>query len=207
MHGMSSTQDPVPTSEWILPKRKRTHLPDHDYAAAGAYFVTVCTHGRECRFGDVVNGLIRLNAIGEVVATVWQDIPRHFPNVGTDEFILMPNHLHGILIFFGHEDDPATESRPPRARMPGPKRASLASIIGAFKSSASRHINAATSARISPLWQRGYYDHVVRSDDALDRVREYIRNNPLSWALDEDNPSKHVVHPSRHTTVNPGLDD
>lgn len=143
--------------------RKPLRLSGHDYAAPGAYFVTLVTVDRRALFGDVVDGQVRLNAVGETVARTWRDMPAHYRNIALDEFIVMPNHFHGVIVL-----------------ELGNLRA-LPHLVGAFKRISAR-------AAGQNLWHRSYHDRIVRDERELAAVREYIVNNPAQWALDEENP-------------------
>lgn len=180
-------------------RRRSLRLKDYDYAQAGTYFVTVCTQNRECLFGEVVEGEVQLNEIGRMVASVWQAIPDHYPHVVTDEFVVMPNHMHGILFF----DHPAVGAGlvPALEGSIDPNRATtrvaptmLGDVVGAFKSRATvGYIQGVKNCGWPPfagrVWQRNYYEHVIRNEDDLARIREYIASNPLQWALDRENPA------------------
>jgi putative transposase len=147
------------------PKRKSSRLRDYDYASVGAYFVTACTRGRACLFGAIVADTMRLNRLGKIAEACWAGLPRHLPAVTLDAFVVMPNHIHGIvwLTRAGHA--------PP-----------LPFVIGSFKSAASRRVG-------ERLWQRGFYDRVIRDEQELRALRQYIADNPLKWAIDRENPS------------------
>lgn len=147
------------------PKRKSPRLHAYDYATAGAYFVTVCVRNRACRLGLVEADEMKLGRLGRVVEECWLEIPLHFPAVALDAFVVMPNHIHGILWLSraGHA--------PPLHR-----------VVGSFKSAASR-------ATGHSLWQRSFYDRVVRNDEELRALREYVEENPLRWVVDLENPA------------------
>jgi len=170
-----------------LPVRRSVRLRGFDYRAKGAYFITICTRNRECLLGSVVSDNIVLSPIGEVVAAAWHAIPRHFPTVELGAFIVMPNHVHGILVLRDVGAKHASPLHlPPRGTSPG----SLAAILQSFKSAASRGVNQQQGTPGRKLWQRGFYDHVIRDDEELNRLRRCIEDNLLRWALDEENPSK-----------------
>jgi putative transposase len=250
-------------AEPVLPQRRSLRLRGYDYAQAGAYFVTICTQNRVCLFGDVVAGEMRLNDSGRLVAQCWQDIPSRFPNAALDEFVVMPNHLHGIIVIVraqfiaphdrgamnagamdsGAMDSGAMDSgamgsgvtgsgvtgsgainraptggngasnvgaqfiAPVGAINHAPTGGNGASDVGAqfiapvgainraptvgdmvraFKAVATRMLRQAQYPSFA--WQRNYYEHIIRSEDDLARIREYIANNPLQWALDRENP-------------------
>jgi REP element-mobilizing transposase RayT len=175
-------------------------LPEYDYRQPGSYFVTICTHDRECLLGSVEEGIVTISSVGQIVEKCWLDIPEHFSNVQLlDEHIIMPNHTHGIINILDCEcrgqafadqissepsiihanASPRFTDNPPNR---GTKAGSLAAIIQNFKSITSRQVN-----KIMPctLWQRGYYEHVIRNDQALAEIREYIASNPWNWQTDE----------------------
>jgi len=157
-------------------------LRGYDYSLPGLYFVTICTKNRVCHFGDVVNGEMNLSPIGDIVADEWQKTPQVRTNVQLDEWIVMPNHLHGI-IWITHTVE--TERRPvstPSRLQPN----SLGSIIGQIKSICTKRIRAAGFADFD--WQERFHDEIIRNERALDAVRAYIINNPANWDKDKDNP-------------------
>jgi len=178
----------------VLPARRSIRLRDYDYRSAGAYFVTVCAEGRRCLFGGVGDGSMQLSADGELVRRCWQEVPSHFPAVELDEWQIMPNHLHGILLI---TQGPASEApsslhRPQtnRPRPPSPRAGSLAVIVGSFKAAATRAIRGRIGQPSAAVWQSNYYEHVIRNEDSLNRIREYVTTNPLRWQLDRENPSR-----------------
>ena len=115
---------------------------------------------------------------------VWQDLPRHFPGIDLDAFVVMPNHVHGILILHGR----GTACRAPTMAFGQPVPGSIATIVRSFKAAATRGVNLLRGTPGAPVWQRGYYEHIIRSSGELDRLRAYIETNPLRWALDRENP-------------------
>jgi len=146
-------------------------LAEYDYAQAGAYFVTICTRNHACLFGRVLDGEALLNAAGETVAGCWDEIPDHFSHVELDAFVVMPNHVHGVLLF-GEESGRADE--PGRAGHARP----LHVVVGSFK--------AAVSRRLGAVWQRSYWERVVRTEEELDQIRAYIEDNPRRWLDDPE---------------------
>ena len=183
------------TKEPDIRRRRSVRLRDYDYASAGAYFVTICTHGRACLFGDVLDGEMCLNGYGRIVLEEWLRTEVIRQEVALDVFQVMPNHVHGIVLFQpeGPAISYAAESgnvvgahgRAPLRRAPR----SLGSLIAGFKSSATRRINETRGAPGAPVWQRNYYEHVIRSEDELDRVRAYTQGNPGKWSEDVENPA------------------
>jgi len=161
--------------------RLSIRLKGYDYAQAGAYFITVCTQNRESAFGCVDDGDMRLNDAGRMVRSVWEGLPDRFPEMQLDAFVVMPNHVHGIAVFVGAGlalpgENGAASSAP-----------TLGDVVRAFKSLSAIHVNR-LFMRSGSLWQRNYYEHVIRNERELDKIREYIATNPLRWALDRENP-------------------
>jgi putative transposase len=155
-------------------------LLQFDYSQGGEYFVTICAHSRRHRFGSVVNGAMRCNDIGRIVAEEWLRTAVLRRNVRLDEFTVMPNHFHGILMLAHIERSPLGET------FGSPTQNSLPSIIRGFKGAVTRRLDASAL----PLWQRGYYEHVIRDEKALERIREYIIENPARWHLDRENADR-----------------
>jgi REP element-mobilizing transposase RayT len=149
-----------------------------DYSRAGGYFVTICVKDRDCCLGGINNNEVSLSPFGGIVSRCWEEIPSHFSSVSLDEFVVMPNHVHGIIVINGRDGACPVSTK---------KQPSLSVIVGAFKSAVTRKIHSEMPASAF-IWQERFFDHVIRNDVDLDRVREYIHNNPLQWALDEENP-------------------
>lgn len=150
-------------------------------------------------FGDVADGVMRLNQMGHIVRQCWLAIPDHVPPVLLDEFVVMPNHVHGIIVLVSTDTVGATHASPPQHASPlqnddtptrprGPQRQSVGSIVGSFKSAATKRINEHRGTPGAPVWQRDYFEHIIRNDESLNRICEYILNNPLQWDLDRENP-------------------
>ena len=175
--------------------RKPLRLPGYDYSQQGAYFVTVVTNHRLCLLGDVFDGEMRPNSYGQIVMRCWDDLVHHYPQVSRDEFVVMPNRVHGILILndvgAGLEPNDVGAGLKPASTQPNRsyKRLGLPEIVRGFKTFSARHINALRNTRGVAVWQRNYYEHVIRSERELDGTREYILNNPLQWELDTENPA------------------
>ena len=130
---------------------------------------------------------MHLSPFGEVVQRCWNDLPRHYPHVGLDAFVIMPNHVHGIIAFADREVVGAgLKPAPTRA---GSKRHGLPEVMRAFKSFSSRRVNVLRGNPGQSLWQRGYYEHIVRGEESLTSLRKYIEENPIRWALDQENPA------------------
>ena len=173
-----------------------TRLKKWDYGSPAHYFVTICTYNRISFFGDVVKGKMILSKIGEIADKFWKEIPQHFDNAQLDEFIVMPNHIHGILVIVEKNcknNKYRDEALPrlykgdfPQMAKISPKPKSLPVIIGSYKSIVKK-ICAKEHAKIGFEWQTRYYDHIIRNKEELQRIREYIINNPLKWEEDKNN--------------------
>lgn len=241
--------------------RRSIRLKGYDYAEAGAYFVTICTKGRVCLFGEIVNGDMQLNEFGKIVMATWADLPAHYAGVELDAFVVMPNHVHGIVVLTsgglprtdvdpgpmgagfkpapthpadtppadrpaGHPVDtrpadhptrhplphgnpdpdpvgaglkpalarPAHSPHPATPRDPGPaavsKRHGLPEVVRGFKTFTARRINERRGSPGIAVWQRTYFEHVIRDQRSLDRIRRYIVENPMRWDLDSENAAR-----------------
>jgi putative transposase len=171
--------------------RRSIRLKGYDYRRQGAYFVTICTHDRLCLFGEVVGGEMRLNEYGRIALGCWKEIPLHFPQAELDAFVVMPNHVHGIIVLTvgARHAVPLQNGISEKTEQFGkPVAGSIPTIIRSFKSATTRHINALRGTPGSPVWQRNYYEHIIRNEESLNRIREYIKTNPLRWAMDSENP-------------------
>ncbi|MDD2499962.1 MAG: hypothetical protein PHN92_03985 [Geobacter sp.] len=195
--------------------RHSIRLQNYDYSQAGAYFVTICAWQRECLFGEIVNGAMVLNDMGWIVESVWSGLPEHFASIHLDEYAIMPNHFHGILHIngsvgvvgakqdssalpafdlCGNKVNVANKGKAgeafalPLPPLRGSVSGSLCSIVQNFKSVSTRKINKFRNNPGCPVWQRNYYERVIRNENELSRAREYIVNNPMKWELDKENP-------------------
>ena len=214
-------------------------LRNFDYTSSAAYFVTLCTHDRQGLFGDAADGGIRLNQLGEIVQEEWLRTAVVRPNVDLDAFVVMPNHIHGVIVFTlpvaltlhggsvagdaraTRRVAPTTEDRPPmRPRGPaagalavhggsaaanvgatrcvapttenrprGPAPGALGAVVGQFKMIVSKRVNRLRRTPGAPVWQRNYYERIVRDEEELNRIRAYIHDNPLNWMFDRENPA------------------
>lgn len=162
---------------------------EYDYTQAGAYFVTICTHNKKCIFGNMVNGEMRLSNYGKIVKDEWLKTGVIRSNVELDVFVIMPNHIHGIIMLTN--DGRGTLQRAPTTEQFGkPVSNSIPTIIRLFKSTTTKQINKIRNTPQIPIWQRNYYEHIVRNEDKLNLIREYITNNPLQWQFDRENPER-----------------
>lgn len=155
------------------PSSPRKHRPNslrlygYDYSLPGAYFITVCTHNTDPIFGAVQCGEMHRNRLGEIVARTWLDLPHHYPQICLDTYIVMPDHFHGIIHISTTADS----------------RHGISDFVRSFKSFSARHINTARGTPGTPVWQRGYYDRIIRSEHALKQIAEYIMTNPIRREL------------------------
>lgn len=168
--------------------RRSIRLQGYNYSLPGAYFVTMCVQNRVCLFGEIENGKMVLNEAGRIVYDEWVKSAELRNEIKLDEFVVMPNHLHGIIMI----TEPACKGdRRVAPTTNGPKPNSIGAMIAGFKSAAAKRINCLRRTPGVPVWQRNYYEHIIRNEDELNRVREYIINNPLNWHLDENYTETH----------------
>ncbi len=166
----------------ITRRRRSIRLPGYDYTQDGAYYVTIVTQGRKTLFGDIVDDEMHLNETGQLIADSWEWLATRHSYVELDSYIVMPNHLHGILMLTSDEPRGGSRTAPT-------KRKPLGRLIGAFKTVTTRQVNLVQGTPGQLLWQRNYYEHVIRDDDEWNRVREYIASNPTQWEKDTENPN------------------
>jgi REP element-mobilizing transposase RayT len=169
---------------------RSTKLKGWDYSHNGMYSVTICTKGRESYFGEIKDKRMKLLKIGETAQKNWQEIPKHFPDVSLDEFIIMPNHIHGIIMINNVETQNFASLHHNQYNYQnkfGPQSKNLSSIIRGFKTGVKKW---ATMNNIFFQWQPGFYDHIIRNEKSLNEIREYIRINPLKWEFDKNNPGQ-----------------
>jgi len=186
--------------------RRSIRLKDYDYSQAGAYFITICTKEKECLFGEIHNGEMKLNEAGKMVLHVWNKLTVKYSGVEIDEYIVMPNHMHGIVLIVGagpracpvsiagqqHEDGQPQKTGQPQGVAP---TLSLPDIVHRLKSFTTAQYRLGVTQnnwRQFPdkLWQRNYYEHIIRNEIELNKIREYIKNNPLNWSEDENYSGK-----------------
>lgn len=180
-------------------ERRSIRLPGFDYTSYGAYFVTICAHKRRCLFANPRSPDLRLTRLGWMVVECWLAIPAHAPEVANDAFVVMPNHLHGVLLlkragktaaeFDERRRRLATTSSNPRSPdFPRPEAGSLSAIIRSFKSAVTHRARRELGRSVMRVWQRGFFDRIVRNERELNDIRLYIRENPRRWARDTENP-------------------
>ncbi len=173
--------------------RRSIRLKGYDCTCPGVYFVTICTHQRACLFGDVVEGAMVLNGLGEIVRDEWFKTAVVRPNVRLwdSEFVVMPNHVHGIIWIMDDDVVGARRRRAPTTtteQFGKPVSGSIPTIVRAFKSAVTKRINDLRGTPHVRVWQRNYYEHIIRDDESLNRIRQYIVENPMRWAFDPENP-------------------
>lgn len=181
------------SSLWI--HRKSPRLQGYDDSLPGVYFVTICTDNEDFLFGDIHNGRFRANALGRIVGDAWLDLPNHFPGVTLYDFVIMPNHVHGLVML-----SPAGAG--PR---PALQSTTLSTIVGSFKTHAARRINVLRGAPGSSVWKRSFYDHVIRSDRDLEKAREYILANSAMWEMGRDFQGASTLLPLSPNGVKDGI--
>lgn len=198
----------------MIHHRRSIRLPEYDYSQAGAYFITICTHNREPLFGQIIDGEMRLNAIGQIVMDIWFETPVHFHHIELGQFVVMPNHIHGIIIINDVAPVGVRHAEPlqypVRARHipPGPVRArhavpvplpqieqfgkptpgTIPTIIRSFKSAVTKRINEHRRTPGVLVWQRNYWEHIIRNEKSFETIATYIAYNPIQWEQDSLHP-------------------
>lgn len=185
--------------------RRSIRLEGFDYSSEGAYYVTIVAQGRECLFGEIIDGEMHLNGYGEIVQKWWYEIANHFQNVELGAFVIMPNHVHGIIWII---DERRGEVLSPRdnpnsdnlnlheypftnqgGETPPLRKPTLGQIVAYFKYQSTKEMNRIeTDKAITKFWQRNYYEHVIRDEKDLQNKTDYIESNPILWDEDDDNP-------------------
>ena len=212
--GCTSQHQPVRYNPDIH-HRRSIRLKGFDYSQAGAYFVTVCTQNRQYLFGEISENKIRLNDAGRMIRTIWEGLSNRFPSIALDQFVVMPNHVHGIIMLIDsiHRRGescirPNPHNRPNQGdhkdRPYGTWAGTIGRIMQTFKSTTTHEyiIGVRQYGWFSfpgKLWQRNYYEHIIHNEAELNRTRQYICDNPLNWETDEENPDRKSV--SRQTAL------
>ena len=186
-------------------RRRSTRLQDWDYSWPWWYYVTIVVKSRQCRFGHIEDDRVALSDLGKIAEDCWRQIPQHHGGIDLDDYVVMPNHIHGIVILNGSGEGrrdvqlnvptdggtltecPYTSRREAMGAL-SPKRGSLSVVIRTFKAAVTAHVRNAGIADFG--WQERFHDHIIRNDADLRRIRTYISNNPLQWAIDEENPQR-----------------
>ena len=175
------------------PQRRSLRLPGYDYSSSGMYFLTLCTAGKTPLFGRILRGEMVENECGQIVRSYWEELPSRVEHIRADVFVVMPNHVHGVIAIFDNSvikpSVGAIHELPLQSTM-ARRQMLLPKIVGRFKMNSSKRINKLRNTPGSPVWQRNYYEHVIRNENALTRIQEYIQTNPLRWELDRENPTR-----------------
>jgi REP element-mobilizing transposase RayT len=158
-------------------------MDGYDYHLAGTYFVTIVTNQRRCVLSDIEDGIVKLLPAGEIALDVWRHLPEHFPKLALGDIVIMPNHIHAILILVD-----ATQAGQPfqGTKTVSPAATPLSIIVGEWKSYTTRRVNQIDGSTCETLWQRGFFDRIVRDQDEWDRLAAYISVNPQNWNKDRD---------------------
>jgi len=178
--------------------RRSIRLAGYDYSQPGAYFVTLVTKNRDNLFGEIVGGKVQISKTGIIIRNEWLRLEKRFFHIRLDKFIVMPNHVHGIIVFRGRgmaesieNIDKSVERHAPTKGIFGkPIRGDLATIIRSYKSSTTLRINLMNNIPGAQVWQRNYYEHIIRDEEDWQAIADYIDNNPIQWAEDRENRSR-----------------
>ncbi len=168
------------TTHLQILRRISYRLPGYDYSLAGAYFVTIIAKNRQCLFGSIENGTMGINEAGKIITDTWQKLEKTYPYVVVDEYCLLPDHFHGILWI--QELIPYGPGSKINLAGPGMiKIKPLGQLIGSFKTCSTKQINLMNHTPGERIWQRNFYDRIIRNEKELDRIRAYIMANPCRW--------------------------
>ena len=171
-------------------------LPEYDYSQEGEYFVTICAQDRKCVLGDIIDGQMKLSKYGWIVEQCWCNLVSHYTGVELDTFVIMPNHVHGIIVITGDVNvikNVGDGFKPsPTGRIIA-KSHGLPEIVRAFKTFSARKINEKRNIKGQKVWQRNYFEHIIRNEKSLKKIREYIYNNPRNWQDDDENPNRQLI--------------
>jgi putative transposase len=185
--------------------RRSIRLKGYDYSSAGAYYVTIVVQGRDCLFGEIIDGEMHLNEYGKIVQKWWNEIPNHFPHVKLGAFVIMPNHVHGIIFINAERRGEVISPRESpnnnildenmdginnqgRETLPL-RKPTLGQIVAYFKYQSTKEMNRIeTEKAITKFWQRNYYEHIIRDEKDLQIKTDYIEANPALWDEDDNNP-------------------
>ena len=162
-------------------RNESIRLPNYDYTSSGYYFVTICTDDRNYYFGSIENGDMQLSDYGKIAQFCWVEIPNHFKHALLDEYIIMPNHIHGILILTDRKE---TNSNQVQEAFGKPVVGSLGTILRSYKSAVTKMIHEKDINSPKKIWQKGYYEKILRSEKGLFNVQRYINQNPKNWIKD-----------------------
>jgi len=169
--------------------RRSIRLADYDYSQPGAYFITTVTRGRECLFGEIIESEMRLSEAGHIVWQIWNSLPVRYPQIASGAAVVMPNHFHGIVII---NETPvgAIHESPLRDYQMQRRLMTIPLVVGYFKMNTAKRINEMLGSQSIPVWQRNYYEHIIRDDEEHNRIHLYIEANIENWVMDDENPVK-----------------
>jgi putative transposase len=204
---VTMTRDARPKFDPKIHHRRSIRIKGYDYAQAGAYFVTIVTYQRDCLFGEIIDGKMYVNEYGRIVQKWWNEISNHFPSAELGAFVIMPNHVHGIIFITAERrgevisprDDPnsnnqdvnitGTNNQGGDASQPPLRKPTLGQIVAYFKYQSTKEMNQIeTPEALTKFWQRNYYEHIIREEKDLQHKTDYINANPMLWHEDDDNP-------------------
>lgn len=182
--------------------RRSIRLPNYDYAQIGAYYITIVTHNREMLFGEIVNSEMKLSSLGQIAQREWERLPKRFKHIELGAFVIMPDHVHGIIIIrygrgtadISRPNNPQDLRRAPTPdattveQFSKPVSGSIPTIVRSYKSSVALRINYARPGDSTPVWQRNYYEHIIRDEKDMQAKWDYIESNPSNWENDNENP-------------------
>ena len=166
--------------------RRSIRLKGYDYSQDGGYFVTLCAKDKACLFGRIVDGEMRSNRVGDIVTNCWAWLGEQYDYIQLDRWVLMPNHFHGILRIDGACRGGSRTALTGESRQEIVIPKPLGRLIGAFKTVSTKQVNQLHQQSGRPLWQRSYYEHVIREEEELVEIRKYIANNPANWDKDRE---------------------
>jgi putative transposase len=183
---------------WKRRSRKSPRLPGYDYSREGAYFVTICTHQQIPHFGKIVDGQMEFSEMGKVAVSCWAEIPAHFPQVELDVYVIMPNHVHGIVLIVDksanlrvtnagtrHASSVQQQNQSQNQKRPkGVKSGSLGAIVGSYKSAVTRLIRHSIDQDRQAIWQERYHDRIIHDERSMNEIRNYVLYNPAKWEND-----------------------
>jgi putative transposase len=165
--------------------RRPVRLKGYDYSTPGTYFVPVVTNGYKCIFGKIIDTEMHNNHLGEIVSACWFGIPDHFSGIEVEPFVLMPNHIHGIITILDDDRRGTIYRAPTKEEFGQPTVRSIPTIVRTFKAAVSRVAN--EDMGIKKIWQRNYYEHIIRNQMEMEQINDYIQTNPASWEKDPEN--------------------
>ena len=169
---------------FIKHQRHSLRIKNYNYSLPGAYFITICTYREENILGYIIDGKIKLNVLGKINEREWLKTFQIRENIQSDKYIVMPNHFHGIIILTNNKKGVLQYAPTNIFRSPSQ---TIGSIVRGFKSAVTREIKRLDYPFLYSIWQRNYYEHIIRNERELNRIREYIQNNPLRWQFDREN--------------------